>query len=139
MNVDDVQDRIECRSYTHARKHPQVIGRIGGWSLPTPITPAQLGVLVGAFVALAETRGLWGRVTGDADLLVLALVPMAAAWTIRHLQPEGRSPIRTLCGVAAVLRAPAGGTARGQAQGHAAGRRCVGRPVLFVSGPHRSR
>lgn len=132
MTVDDGQDVVECRSYTHARRHPQVIGRIGGWSLPTPITPAQLLVLVGMFVVLVETRGLWSRVTGDADLLVLALLPMAGAWTIRHVQPEGRSPIRTLCGVAAVVRAPSGGTARGRAQSQMTGRRVAGRPVLFV-------
>ena len=139
MSADDVHDRIECRSYTHARKHPQVIGRIGGWSLPTPITPAQLGVLVGTFVVLAETRLLWGKATGGADLLVLALLPMATAWTIRHLQPEGRSPIRTLLGVVAVLRAPVGGTARGRAQPRATGRRTPGRPVLFACSAPRSR
>lgn len=85
---------LRCRSYTHARRHPLVIGRIGGFLLPTPLTPAQVTVLLGSTGLLLATRGWWARLPGAADLLVAALLPLMASWAVRHAVVEGRSPGR---------------------------------------------
>ncbi|MFP5376692.1 MAG: TcpE family conjugal transfer membrane protein [Acidimicrobiia bacterium] len=105
---------VECRSYTHARRHPGVIGKIGGWTLPSPVSPTQLGVLVGSFVVLVQTRGLWGHLPPMFNLVVLAGLPIGLGWSVRHLRMEGRSPLRMAAGVAVLASRPPGGTRLGR-------------------------
>ena len=92
--VNDSPQSIECRSYTFARAHPVVIGKIGGYSLPIQLSPVQLLVLITGFLVLLWTRALWAHFPGTLNLLVQVLVPVGLAWTLRHLRVEGRSPIR---------------------------------------------
>lgn len=106
---------VVCHSYTHARRYPLVIGKIGGFALPTPLSPTQIATLVGVFVALLSSRRWWGAVVpGVVGLLVLVVVPGALTWSVRHLRMEGRSPIKMLFGVGSLLAAPPGGTVRGR-------------------------
>lgn len=98
--------RIVCRCYTHARRHPQVIGRIGGWTLPSPITPTQLGVLIVSALALVRTRGVWAHLPGSVNAVVIIGLPLTLAWLARHLRAEGRSPVRFAFGALAYLAAP---------------------------------
>lgn len=108
-------EAITCRSYTRARRHPLVIGKIGGWTLPTPITPAQLGVLTGSFLALLWTRALWAHLGELGNLVVQGLVPLTLAWAVRHLRIEGRPPLRAAVGLAQYLASPREGALRGRA------------------------
>lgn len=107
-------DSIDCRSYTRARRHPLVIGKIGGWTLPTPISPTQLLVLLGTFLALLWTRAVWAHLGGVGNLVVQGLVPLLLAWMVRHLRVEGRPPLRAMAGLAGYLTAPRGGVLRGR-------------------------
>lgn len=106
---------ISCRSYTHARRYPWVIGRIGGWQLPTQLTIAQLLAIAGTLGTLVATRGLWAHLPRMANLLVEVALPTAAAWTARHLRIEGRSPLSAFAGFIGYLIAPRSGTVHGKA------------------------
>lgn len=118
-------DTIECRTYTHARRFPLVIGQIGGYYLPVPYTPAQFAVGGGAFGLLLWTRHAWGVLGPLGNLLVLLVVPLTLAWMVRHMKIEGRSTFRALGGFGRYLsRSPRG--------------RLHGRPVR-PSRPHRQR
>jgi hypothetical protein len=105
---------IACRSYTHARRYPWVIGKIGGCQLPTQLTLAQLLAISATLAALLATRGAWAHLPRMANLLVEVSVPAATGWAARHLQVEGRSPLRALAGFVGYCAAPRLGTARGR-------------------------
>ena len=109
-------DSVACRSYTHARRHPVVIGKIQGYTLPSPWTPTQLGVLVASFLVLLWTRPVWAHLGGFLNLLVLLGVPVALMWCVRHLRMEGRSPARMGMGALAYVVRPRGGSLHGRAQ-----------------------
>lgn len=116
MNVGRDDDGLVCHSYTRGRRHPMVVGRIGGWALPTPLSPAQLLAGLGTFSALAATAGVWQPATpGVAKIVVLAGVPVAAGWAIRHARVEGRSPLRAAVGWLRLVLSPAAGVVRGRA------------------------
>jgi hypothetical protein len=83
---------LECRVYTHARRHPIVIGNIQGLRIP-PVTPAQLGIGIGSLVTLAVTRVLWAHL-GPLNGLVMIGLPLALAWAARAVRMEGRAPWR---------------------------------------------
>lgn len=121
-------------NYTYARRYPLVLGRIGGWALPWPLTLPQLAVLLGGFVGLLATRSLWGAwLPGIVRLTVLVGLPPAAAWAVRHVRVEGRSPWRTAAGLVSLWSRPAGGLVRG---GPSRGRRAVRvRHRMLVAGP----
>ncbi|HET7486501.1 MAG TPA: TcpE family conjugal transfer membrane protein [Acidimicrobiales bacterium] len=110
----DDAEHIACRSYTHARRHPNVIGVIGGWVLPWPITPTQLGVLLGSAMVLLATRSAWAVLPGGLGLFVMAGGPLGLAWAVRHLRIEGRSPMRMANGALSYLARPRRGTLRGR-------------------------
>jgi TcpE family len=98
MEHDPAEDLIECRTYTHARKFPLVIGQIGGYYLPVPWTPAQLVVAVGAFLLLLMTRRVWAHMGVAGNVAVIVGVPLLLSFLIRHLKIEGRSTARGLAG-----------------------------------------
>lgn len=105
---------LQCRTYTHARRFPIVIGRIGGYALPTPLTPTQVVALVGVAAIELSTRHVWARLPGAMDLVVAMLLPIAAAWAVRHAVVEGRSPMRFAVGVLTYLLRPRRGTRAGR-------------------------
>src|SRR5207248_1298508 len=80
-----------------------VLGKIHGYTLPTQLTPAQLGVLFGSFLLLLWTRGLWAHLGGFINLFVQIGVPVGLAWALRHLRLEGRPPLRTVFGYTTYL------------------------------------
>lgn len=89
---------IECRSYTHSRRFPLVIGNIQGLQLRIPWTPAQLGIAVGTWIALALGRDLWGHLTPLGNALVFLGLPPFLAWKARANRIEGRAPWRAGAG-----------------------------------------
>lgn len=101
------------RSYTRARRHPWVIGRIQGWTLPLgPFSATQLGVLVISLWLLIQTASVWTQF-GPFSLVPIVF-PFAATWAVRHAQIEGRAPLRALGGYLALYTAPRHGTLRGR-------------------------
>ena len=115
MRAESELEPIVCRNYTAARRHPNVIGVIGGWALPWPVTPTQLGVLIGTFLVLLKTRPLWGAfLPGFVSLTVLGGLPLLATWAVRYFRVEGRSPVRAAAGGLSYLIRPRAGTLHGQ-------------------------
>lgn len=114
MREKQAAGQIACRSYTHARRYPWVIGSIGGWQLPTQLSLPQLAAMGGTLLALVETRGWWAHLPHLLNLLVEAALPAAAAWGARHLRIEGRSPGRALLGALAYLGFPRKGRVNGR-------------------------
>lgn len=105
---------VECRTYTHARRFPLVIGKVGGYALPTPLTPAQVVVAIVTVVVELATRRWWAVLPGALDLVAAMVVPVVAVWTVRHAVIEGRSPLRYGAGLLAYLLRPRGGVRAGR-------------------------
>ena len=93
-------------SYTHALRHPIIIGRIAGWRLPWALSATQLGAIAGATGLLLSTRSLWAHLGGVGNLAVFCLVVGGAGWAVRHWRIEGRSPLRVAAGVITVALGP---------------------------------
>ena len=90
------------------------MGRVGGFTLPTPLSPAQFVALFGSFLGLLATRRVWGLLLpGMAQALVLIAIPLTLTWAVRHLRMEGRSPVKMLMGIVTLLLSPTRGTVRG--------------------------
>lgn len=96
---------VVCASYTHARRHPLVLGRIGGWAPPFQLSLAQLAVLACSLGLLASTWDLWARGPRLVNLVVLGGLPALGAWAVRHARMEGRDALRTLAAWAVAPRA----------------------------------
>lgn len=107
-------EAITLQSYTHARTHPWVVGKIGGHALPVQLSPTQVAVLVGSFVVLLKTRMLWAHLGGIPNLMIQVAVPCALTWCLRHLRMEGRSPGRMLLALASYASEPTGGRSLGR-------------------------
>lgn len=132
MDRGDVPDRIRCASYTHARRHPLVIGKLAigrgrQAHLPTPITPAQLAVIVATVIVLLVTQPVWAHLGGFGNLAVMGLVPLGLSWTVRHFRMQGRSPMRMALGGLSYLGRSRTGKAHGRRPPSPSGRRlrCV--------------
>jgi hypothetical protein len=133
--VAEPEERIACASYTHARRHPMVLGRIAGWAPPFQLSVTQLGVLVVSFLTLTWARPVWSLVVPPgASALVLLGLPCALAWVIRRVRVEGRSLPRAAVGWLSLWSHPPGGVARGRAVHERRGQRAGGR-IYVASGP----
>jgi hypothetical protein len=108
------EDSVACRSYTHARRYPWVIGKVGGWQLPTQLSLAQLAAMGAGLLVVVQTRGAWAHLPRMANLLVEIVVPGSCGWATRHLRPEGRTPFRALAGLATYLATPRLGRVQGR-------------------------
>lgn len=97
------------RSYTRARKHPLVIGKLpGGGRIPGgPYTITQIVTMVVVFVLLLSLRSLWAFF-GLGNALILVAVPWGLAWLMRYARMDGRDPARALLGLITYGTAPPG-------------------------------
>ena len=112
---DDGAQPIVCASYTHARRHPMVLGSIGGWSPPFQVTMTQLGVLLASALVINKSWHLWGPLFPPIVSVLLALaVPTGAAWAARRVKIEGRSPGRAALGWVMLMCAPQAGSVGGR-------------------------
>lgn len=107
--------RLDCRVYTHARRHPIIIGNIQGLRIP-PVTPAQLLVGVGSLVLLVITQPLWAHFGGVMNGLVMIATPLGLAFAARALRVEGRAPWRAALGWFALVSAPRQGKRLGKVE-----------------------
>lgn len=114
--TEDAEHRLTCWSYTHARRHPSVLGKVGGAHLPFgPYTPTQGVIFLITGATLFLTKQWWGQVIGGSlRIVVLFGVPGAAMFVFRNLRIEGRSPLFFLFGVATLAFAPRHGYLRGR-------------------------
>ncbi|MFI5808714.1 hypothetical protein [Streptomyces sp. NPDC051561] len=100
------------RTYTAARRHPWVLGRVGEWKLPFgPYTPIQLTVaFLGAFT-LIKTVGWWAPALGPLPIVGWAV----AVWAVRGARIAGREPLSALLGWSSMLLRPHAGRINGRA------------------------
>jgi hypothetical protein len=92
-------ERIACATYTHARRHPIVVGQIGGWTPPFQLTVAQILVLLVTVLVEAQTWRWWGLHLPPVLAVIVALgVPCVVTWAVRRGRLEGRSLPRTAIG-----------------------------------------
>jgi len=101
--VDEV---TRFQSYTHALRHPVIIGRIAGWRLPWPLSVTQLGAVATTAVVLLAARPVWAHLGGVGNLAVFCLVVGSAGWAARRWRIEGRSPIAAAVGILSVALLP---------------------------------
>ncbi len=112
---DETTDLVRCASYTHARRHPMVLGQIGGWTPPFQLTVTQIVVLLVTFVALVWSWSLWAEfLPSTIALLVTAGLPTGAAWAVRRVRIEGRSLARAAAGYVGLWCVPRGGVVAGR-------------------------
>jgi hypothetical protein len=91
--------RLSCATYTHARRHPMVLGRIGDWTPPVQLTFLQVGVVMATLALLYFTWNLWaGHLPLGLIVLVLIVGPAIPAVAVRHVRVEGRSTLRAAVG-----------------------------------------
>lgn len=90
-------------SYTHALRHPVIIGHIAGWRLPWAVSATQLGAVAATTAVLLVVRPVWAHFGGVGNLIVFCLVVGIVGWAVRFWRVEGRSPIRVAAGLAAVI------------------------------------
>ena len=57
---DSPPEQVMCATYTHARRHPLVLGHIAGWTPPFQVSLPQLGVVVVTFLVEMVTWRVWG-------------------------------------------------------------------------------
>jgi hypothetical protein len=116
-------DAIHCASYTHARRHPMVLGRIAGWAPPFQLTITQVAVVLVSFISLTWSWDLWAAQLPATFAFAIAVgIPIGAAWTVRHVRVEGRSLARTALGYTMLASAPRAGRVGGRP--HRARRAC---------------
>lgn len=98
-------ERVICKTRTTARRHPIVLGKIGGYSLPWQLSAAQLVVMIGGAILLFFLRPLWGHF-GALNAVILVGVPIVAAVLVRQARVEGRDALRWLLGLAVASTRP---------------------------------
>jgi hypothetical protein len=106
---------VSCATYTHARRHPMVLGRIAGWTPPFQLSLVQIGVLLVSFFVMVQTWWLWAEpLPGSLALVVGAGVPVGLTWAVRRVRIEGRSLPRAAVGWVSLWCTPHRGTLRGR-------------------------
>jgi len=112
---DHMSDQVMCATYTHARRHPIVLGKIAGWTPPFQISVPQMAVIVGVFAFEMMTWRYWRLVLPQTLATVLAIsLPWVLAWAVRRARVEGRSLVRTAAGHLMLLVASPTGSVGGR-------------------------
>lgn len=119
MDEDD-ELGIECATYTHARRHPMVLGHIGGWTPPFQLSLPQLGAVVVTVWLEVQTYRIWGGLLPKSLSLIAAVaLPVALAWAVRSARAEGRSLPRTAFAFLTMAWMPRNGQVNGRPYRHA--------------------
>lgn len=111
------EEELIGRSYTRARKHPLVIGKLpGAGRLPGgPYTITQVMTMVISFGLLVMTRDLWAYF-GAMNFVLMVLVPWGLAWVLRYARLDGRDPARAVRSLLIYSSTPAQGRLAGKPQ-----------------------
>ena len=111
----DDDNAVHCASYTHARRHPMVLGRIAGWTPPFQLTITQVLVVLVTFVAVTWSWSVWAPfLPSTLSFLAAAGIPIGAGWAVRHIRLEGRSLTRTVLGYLTLASTPRSGRVAGR-------------------------
>lgn len=78
-------------SYTAAYRYQLVIGKVGGWAIPYPLTIPQAITGLGSMVLAVVTASWWYPLTGAGGALGVIVLPLVAIRVIARIRPEGRS------------------------------------------------
>jgi 3-oxoacyl-[acyl-carrier protein] reductase len=115
--VSASEEELIGHSYTRARKHPLVIGKLpGAGRLPGgPYTITQVMTMVISFGLLVMTRGLWAHF-GAMNFILMALIPWGLAWVLRYARLDGRDPARAVRSLLIYSSTPAQGRLAGKPQ-----------------------
>lgn len=132
--MDAQPQGIVCHVYTKARRHPKVIGVIGGKVMPYVSTNAQLGAFIGTALFLLKFRRLYGFLPIPLQLIVIVGLPVGAWFAVRFWQPDDRSPLGFVAAGAAYLTRPRQGRRRGRAVRISARGRAAGGNFFFSGG-----
>ena len=131
----DQGERITCATYTHARRHPMVIGQIAGWTPPFQLTPAQIVVLLVAVAVESQTWRWWGPHLPRTFGVMLAVgLPGVLTWAVRRGRLEGRSLVRTAAGWLTLWARPRGGRVGGRRNRSPVPRLLGNAPVFVAAG-----
>lgn len=104
-----------CHTWTKARRHPKVVGVIGGKVMPWPSTNTQLMAFIVTAVVMLRTRAMWGAVLPvPLQALLIGGAPIAAWWGARYWKPEDREPLRAIVGGANYAFRPRQGSRNGR-------------------------
>jgi len=115
--VSASEEELIGHSYTRARKHPLVIGKLpGAGRLPGgPYTITQVMTMVISFGLLVMTRELWAHF-GAMNFILMALIPWGLAWVLRYARLDGRDPARAVRSLLIYSSTPAQGRLAGKPQ-----------------------
>jgi hypothetical protein len=115
-DADSGEADILCATYTHARRHPMVMGQIAGWTPPFQLTLTQVAVVIVTLVIETQTWRWWGHLLPRlGGILVVLGLPCLLAWAVRRTRLEGRSLPRYALGWLALVAEPHGGRVGGRA------------------------
>jgi hypothetical protein len=115
MAEESDEQQIVCATYTHARRHPMVLGQIGGWTPPFQLSLTQIAVLLVALFVEVQTWRWWGAHLPRILAVILAAgVPALLAWAARRARFEGRSLPRAALGWLMFLSRPRHGQVAGR-------------------------
>ncbi|MEU0111934.1 hypothetical protein ABZ313_42245 [Streptomyces sp. NPDC006251] len=111
------EEDLVGHSYTRARKHPLVIGKLpGAGRLPGgPYTITQIVTMVVSFAALTMTQSVWAHF-GVGNVLIMIALPWGLAWVLRYARIDGRDPARALRSLLVYTSMPADGRLAGRPQ-----------------------
>ncbi|MEU2770746.1 MULTISPECIES: hypothetical protein [Streptomyces] len=111
------EEQLVGHSYTRARRHPLVIGKLpGAGRLPGgPYTITQVMTMVISFGLLVMTRDLWAHF-GAMNFILMALIPWGLAWVLRYARLDGRDPARAVRSLLIYSSTPAQGRLAGKPQ-----------------------
>lgn len=82
---------VTGHSYTAAYRYQLVIGKVGGWAIPYPLTIPQAVTGLSAVVFAMVTASWWYPITGVGGLLGVVALPIVGIRVISRIRPEGRS------------------------------------------------
>lgn len=135
--ADEAHQPLTCATYTHARRHPMVLGQIGGWTPPFQLTLPQVGVLLVGYFVEFQTWRWWGpHLPRLVAMVVATMVPCVLAFAARRARVEGRSLPRTVVGWVMLAFVPRGGLVGGRAH-RPSGPVAIGQAVYVARGDAR--
>ncbi|WP_329583558.1 hypothetical protein [Streptomyces sp. NBC_01361] len=104
------------RCYTHARRHPLVIGRFpgGGRLWGGPYTIPQAVVIAATFVVLMMFRPLWAHFGVLGNVVIAFALPYALGFLVRKVNVDGRNPLAVAGSVFGLMGAPSTGRMGGR-------------------------
>jgi hypothetical protein len=113
--VSASEEELIGHSYTRARRHPLVIGKLpGAGRLPGgPYTITQVMTMVLTFGLLVMTKDLWAHF-GVMNFLLMVLLPWGLAWVLRYARLDGRDPARAIRSLFVYSSTPAQGRLAGK-------------------------